>query len=255
MTYPQVNWQQAHHLDNRQPQRVMQGLSFLVHADPKAGKSTFGATVPAPRVVLDAESGSFWAPGRKIRWNPMRETVPAADGSWDTAMVRVADVDTASRVYDILNSGQHPFNGMVIDSLTEVQQRIIDGLAGNRQLSRDQWGVLLRQVNSMIRKFRDLVTHPVKPLWGICYITGTHMFDGKWRPLLQGGSRDFVPYYPDIEGFIGAMQDGSRHLLIGPHPLYETGERVGGRLPYSMPLAGYGFPGWDIQSMIMQVNQ
>jgi hypothetical protein len=236
------------------PRRVMRGLSLMVHADAKAGKSTLGATVPAPRVVLDAESGSFWAPGRKIEWNPMRETVPVPDGTWDSAMVRVADTAVAKRVYDVLNSGQHGFNGMVIDSLTEVQQRIIDDLAGTRQLSREQWGVLLRNVNAMIRQFRDLISHPIRPMWGICYIAGTHQFQGKWRPLLQGGARDYVPYYPDILGYIGAMQDGSRHLLIGPHPQYETGERVGGRLPFIMPLEGYGYPGWTIEKMIMAVN-
>jgi hypothetical protein len=243
------------------------GLSWLVQAGPKGGKSTFGATVPGPRVVLDAESGSWWAPGRKIEWNPLRQTVPdpgrhltagygqpSITAGWESAMVTVHDVQTAQVVYDVLNSGRHPFNGCTMDSLTEVQQRMVDSLAGQNAMQRADWGSLLRQVNRMIRQYRDLITHPVKPLWGICYICGTHMKDGRWRPMLQGGSQDYAPYYVDILGYIAAMQDGSRHMLIGPHPLYETGERVGGRLPYSMPLAGYGWPGWTAQTMITQVN-
>lgn len=268
MTIQPVQYQLPQQQQNGyQPAPVWQGLSILVHADAKAGKSTMGAMVPRPRVVLDAESGSFWAPGRKIRWDPMRQTVPevgrhltagygqpSITPGWESAMVRVADFAVAGRVYDVLNSGRHPFNGCTIDSLTEVQQRCIDSMAGTKQLTREQWGALLRQINNMIRMYRDLITHPVKPLWGICYICGTHMHEGKWRPMLQGGSRDYVPYYPDILGYLGAMPDGSRHLLIGPHPQFETGERVGGRLPYSMPIAGYGFPGWTIETMLRAVN-
>lgn len=261
MTYPANGYAQ-------QPRPLWQGLSFLVQGPPKAGKSTFAASVPAPRVVLDAESGSFWAPGRKTRWNPMRETVPdpgrhltagygrpSITRNWDTALVTVHDIQTVQAVYDVLNSARHPFNGSSMDSLTEVQQRMIDSLAGMNQMKLQDWGALLRNVNRMIRQYRDLVTHPVKPIWGICYITGTHLKDGKWRPLLQGGGQDFVPYYVDVLGYVAAMPDQSRHLLIGPHPQFETGERVGGRLPYSMPLEGYGYPGWDVQKMIMQVNQ
>jgi hypothetical protein len=268
MTYPQMTYPQQQANGYQPPRPLWQGLSFLVHGEAKSGKSTQGAYVPAPRVVLDAESGSFWAPGRKIRWEPMRETVPdpgrhltagygqpSITPAWESAMVRVHDVQVAQRVYDVLNSGRHPFNGCTMDSLTEVQQRMIDSLAGTQQLTQNQWGSLLRNVNRMIRQYRDLITNPIKPLAGICFICGTHMHNGKWRPLLQGGGRDFIPYYVDVLGYVAAMQDGSRHMLVGPHPLYETGERVGGRLPYSMPLEGYGYPGWNLQKMIMKVNQ
>lgn len=267
MTYPQAVASLSQQPNGYQPRPLWQGLSFLIHAPPKAGKSTLAATVPEPRVVLDAESGSFWAPGRKIRWEPMRETVPdpgrhltagygqpSITPGWESAMVRVHDAQVAQRVYDILHSGRHPFVGLTMDSLTEVQQRIIDSLAGTSQLTQTQWGTLLRNVNRMVRQYRDLITNPVKPLAGICFICGTHMKDGRWRPMLQGGGQDFVPYYVDVLGYVGALQDGSRHLLIGPHPQFETGERVGGRLPFSMPLEGYGYPGWNLQKMIMQVN-
>lgn len=253
----------------QQYRQAMQGLSFLVHGPPKAGKSTLAATVPAPRVILDAESGSFWAAGRRIRWNPLREAVPdpgrhltagygqpSLTPSWESALVTVHDADVVSATYRVLNTGQHPFNGLSMDSVTEVQQRVIDHLAGNRQLSRDQWGALLRTVTMMTRQFRDLITHPVRPLWGICFIAGTHLDQrtGRWRPLLQGGSADFVPYYPDIIGYIGASPGGRRDMLIGPHPQYETGERVGGRLGYSLQIGdGRNFPGWTIETMVRHV--
>jgi hypothetical protein len=68
---------------------------------------------------------------------------------------------------------------------------------------------------------------------------------------------DFLPYYVDVLGYLGAMPDQSRHLLVGPHPQYETGERVGGRLPYSLPIAyktDQGtWPGFTMESMLSQV--
>lgn len=240
-----------------QPEPVAQGLSFLVHANAKAGKSALAATVPPPRVVLDAESGSFWAHSRKIRWDPTRQPPPRPDGSWDSAMVTVHSASVVDAAYRVLSSGQHPFNGVVMDSHTEVQQRCMDDLAGGRQLSRDNWGALLRQMNTMTRKFRDLITHPVRPVWGMCFIAGTKWDDRtrKWRPMIQGQAQDYLPYYVDVLGYIGIAPNGTRHLLIGPNPDYETGERVYGRLPMTMQLAypPLGIPGWDITSMIQQV--
>lgn len=246
----------------------LQGLSFLIHGLSKVGKSTIAATTPAPRCILDAESGSFWSAGRTIDWNPLTQPPPqlgrhltagygqpSITPDWESAMVVVHSADVVMNTYRVLVSGQHPFNGLSMDSVTEVQQRIIDHLAGSRQLTRDQWGALLRQVTQMTRSFRDLITNPVKPLWGICFIAGTHLDQktNKWRPLLQGSSADFVPYYVDIEGYLGALPDGTRHLLIGPHPNYETGERVGGRLPYSMPISYGRYPGYNIETMLRQV--
>lgn len=240
----------------RQPQpRRAQGLSFLVHGFAKRGKSTFADSGPRPTLILDVEGSSFWTPSRKIYWDPMREPIPQPDGSWDSAIVLTTEVRTIRLVYDILNSGRHPFHSLSVDSGTEVQQRIIDELTRGRAMDRDKWGALLRQVNAMTRQFRDLIVHPVNPLWSVCITAGTHWDDKvrKWRPLLQGQAQDYLPYYVDVLGWIDAMPNGTRHMLIGPHPQYETGERVGGRLPYSLQLGdGARFPGYTIESCLRQ---
>lgn len=232
-----------------------QGLTTLVHALPKAGKSTFADSGPIPRLILDVEGSAVWTPSRKIEWNPMRQPVPPYDGSWDSCLVYVKDAVTINRIYDVLNTGRHPFNSIDIDSVTEFQQRIIDALAGTRQMEQKHWGALLRQAMSTTRAFNDLRWHPVKPVWSVTMVAGTHFKDGRWRPLLQGAAQDFLPYQPDVLGTIFTQPDGSRHLWIGPHPQYETGERVGGRLPMSMPLAYPGRQGWTVESMVRQVTQ
>jgi hypothetical protein len=238
-----------------QPQRRKQGLSLLVHGDAKSGKSTLADSGPVPRLIMDIEGTSYWTPSRKVYWNPMREHPPVPDGSWDSCIVLIRQAREIDRVYQVLQSGQHPFNSLSVDSLTEMQQRVIDELSpGTGKVDRDQWGVILRKITAMARAYRDLITHPTKPLWSVTFVAGTSQYNGKWRPMVQGQSRDYLPYYVDLLGYIHANPDNTRDLLIGPHPTYETGERVGGRLPYAMRL---GYPGrvqgWSIEDMIKTV--
>ncbi len=238
-----------------------------MHAPAKAGKSTFGDSGPQPRLILDIEGTAVWTPSRKTEWNP-RQGAPPQQGTrvtagygqpsvvpdWETCLVMVRDATTIAEAYRVLNSGRHPFNSMSVDSLTEGQQRVIDNEVGIKKVERDNWGHLLRVMGLLVRQHRDLLIHPAKPLWSVTFIAGTHMRDGKWRPLVQGQLQDYLPYYVDVEGYLNANPDGTRDLLIGPHPQYETGERVGGRLPYA-PRIGYPgrVDGWSIEAMLAQV--
>lgn len=249
----------------------LQGLSFFVHGLAKAGKSSLGDSGPQPRLIVDVEGTSIWTPSRKTYWNPTRETPPQLDRrmtagygtpsftpSWESCIVMATDANTVFSTYQTLVSGRHPFNSLSMDSVTEVQQRVIDGLSkGFGKIGRDEWGELLRRVMKMARDYRDLITNPVKPLWSVCFISGTHWNRDtlKWEPLMQGQIQDFFPYYVDVLGYLGAMPNGSRELLTGPHPQYATGERVGGRLPYSAPIGYPGRPGYSIETMVQQVLQ
>lgn len=239
----------------RQPSRRLQGISALVHGLAKAGKSSLADSGPVPRLVVDIEGTSFWTPSRKVYWNPMTEPIPVYDGSWDSCVVLAETASVVHQVYSILSTGRHPFNSVSLDSVTEFQQRIIDELVGWKKVGRDEWGTLLRQVSWATRQWRDLINHPTKPLWTVTFVAGTHWDDklAKWRPLVQGQVSNFLPYYVDVFGHLGAMPDQSRWLLIGPHPQYETGERVGGRLPYQLPIAYPGRDGYTMESMLAQV--
>jgi hypothetical protein len=245
--------------------RRQQGLSLLVQAHQKVGKSSLGDTGPAPRLILDVETASFWTPSRKIYWDPKRETCPvwpqdpraeSSDGYWDTCIVIIHDAADLHTLHQTLMTGQHPFNSISMDSVTEIQNRVAFALAGYRKLERDHWGVMLRQVNKLIHDYRDLLTHPVNQIWAITYICGTH-FDqrvGKWRPLLQGAMQDHAPYVPDASGWLSAEPDGSRHLWIGQSPHHETGNRLWGRLPDDMVIGYPGkVPGWTVESMVSQL--
>ncbi len=247
------------------PQGRRQGLSIMLHGFQKQGKSSLGDSGPRPVLVLDVETASFWTPSSKIYWNPQRETVPtwpqdsralSPDGLWDTCIVIIHDYQELYSLLAFLNKGAHPFNSVSMDSVTEIQQRIMYGLTGTKQMEQKHWGALLRNVNALIRGYRDLITHPTRPVWAVTYIAGTHWDArmGKYRPLVQGASQDYLPYVPDALGWLEAQPDGSRTLWIGPSQFHETGERLWGRLPSQMQLGYPGVvPGWTVSDMVTQV--
>lgn len=213
------------------------GVSIIVHGPAKAGKSFFGDTTPAPRLVLDSEMGSRFTPSKKKVWDPTKEAPPAADGSWETCIVYVRDYRSVLKAYEWLDSGKHPFRSVVIDSISATQQRAIDSLAGIQQPTQQDWGTLLRQVSDLVRRFRDLTTNPVKPLDAVVFIAMTRQGregDATWRPHVQGSLATVLPYLTDIVGYlcVAPETDGTqvRRLFVGPVAGFETGERVGGRL-------------------------
>lgn len=233
---------------------MSEGLSILVHGFSKVGKSRFAATAPAPRLILDAEAGSRFVPGIKKSWDPQTQQPPVYDGTWDTCIVAVTEYNTITAALRWLQSGQHPFNSVVIDSISEVQQRGVDTIAGADLMKIQDWGTLLRMVSDTVRKFRDLVAHPTHPLWAVVYIAMTDKGKSdKWEPLVQGALRAFLPYYVDVCGylFVNPPVDAEgtwpgNRLLVSPHPEYETGERVGG-------IFGQVIDNPNVHEMVMRV--
>jgi AAA domain len=193
-----------------------------------------GDTTPAPRLVLDAEGGSRFTPSRKTTWNPAAEAPPKYDGTWDTCLVPVNTWQSCKQSYEWLYSGQHPFQSVVIDSVSEVQQRCVDDIAGTSQMQIADWGTLLRTVSGLVRNFRDLITHPTKPLTTVMFIAMLDDTAMPRRPLLQGRIRSYLPYYTDLCGHLGVYysEEGQlyRRLVLANTPEFIAGERVGGRL-------------------------
>lgn len=213
----------------------MPGISMIVYGPSKGGKSTMGDTTPAPRLVLDAEMGSRFTPSKKVYWDPRTEKIPEYDGSWETCLVTVRDYNTVLKAYEWLNTGQHPFRSVVIDSISEVQQRLADSLKGDDPLELRDWGEMLRKASLLVRNLRDLTTHAVKPLDAVLLIAmAQQRQDNIWQPHVQGALKTTLPYMVDLLTYLAAVtrEDGTivRRLLVGPTPGYATGERVGGRL-------------------------
>lgn len=229
----------------------MISLTTLIQGESGSGKSWLGDTAPAPRLILDAENGSQFTPSQpKVIWDPLREYPPDGAGL-ETVRVLVRDFTTVTTIFNWLNSGQHPFASVVWDSLTEIQKRCLDQIVGINQPKIQDWGELLRNMERLVRDFRDLTMHPIKPLQNVTFITTTLIDDtGIRRPNIQGALRLTLPQFVDVVGFLEVKQaqDGSlvRGLMTQPYPGYVAKDRTG-------RLGGYV---WNpnIQQMMEVIN-
>lgn len=211
------------------------GINMLLYGGAKVGKSYLADTAPAPRLVLDAEGGSRFTPSRKKEWDPVKEPPPEPDGTWDTAIVYIRDFRTIEKAYSWLASGKHHFKSVTIDSISEAQQRCVDALTGVNPMSQQEWGQLFRILSDLVRKFRDLIVHPEKPLDAITIIAMARKRDDIWEPHVQGQLSTSLPYFFDICAYLAPVTDTEtgetiRRLFVGSFPGYVTGERVGGCL-------------------------
>ena len=220
---------------------IERSLTALIHGPSKAGKSSLAATAPGPRLLLDAEHGHKFLQGIKIiYWNPRTEAVPVYDGTWDTCVVPVltyADIESA---YKVLKLGQHPFKSVILDSLTEIQAKLVEQIAGTDQMKLQQWGELNRAFSNLLRNLRDLTMHPTTPLEAVVITCMSKEVDGKYKPFLQGSLQHIVSYFWDVIGFIRLEEWPNpdptlppyriRRMYIEATPFAEAGERVAGKL-------------------------
>ena len=220
---------------------IQRSLTAMVYGESKVGKSTFAVTAPYPRLMLDVEGGHRFLPIVVKYWDPLREEPPEADGTWDTCVVVVHTYDTVLKVYQWLQAGKHQFRSLIIDSISELQVKCIDNIAGSEQMKMQQWGELLRHMGGLLRDLRDLTMHPVNPLEAVV-LTAMARTDqnGRYKPYLQGQLAIQAPYFYDILGALTVEEIANpdpmqmpykvRRMYVERTNTYEAGERVQGRL-------------------------
>lgn len=214
---------------------INQSLTMLVHGPSKAGKSLLSVSTPPPRVLFDVESAARFLPLRAITWDPA-DPPPALDGTWDTAVVSVRKWTDATLALQWLTTGDHPFKSATVDSISELQARYVEHVAGRSQVKIQQWGEALREVGWFVRDLRDLTMHPHHPLSAVV-LTAMSRDDNKGvtRPHLQGQLQHVIPYLMDVTAYIQVNEDDEgneeRYLLSRRRNGVEAGQRVNGKIP------------------------
>lgn len=197
----------------------MKTLTVLAQGDSGAGKSWLADSAPKPLLLLDAEGRSEHTPSRKITWDP-HEPPPEASPDWDTAVVNILTYQDLDLPIQWLQSGKHPFRSVAVDSVTELQARLIDKLVGLMQMDQQDWGEALRTLEGDVRKFRDLRKNPVRPIEALIMLTGAAERNGKQRPMLQGQLASKLAYHFDVVGYLqwAVAENGDfvRQFLIHP---------------------------------------
>lgn len=222
-----------------------QALSFMVYGESKAGKSLFAVSGKGPRLLLDVESAARFLPLRAKIWDP-NTPIPAADPSWDTAVVQVKRWKDAITALEKLHSQPHPFNSVAVDSISELQYRYIESVG--EQLKQADWGTALRIIRNFCNQLRDLTEHPKHPVSSVIVTSMAKMDDkGVWRPFLQGQMGGIIPYLFDVNAFLekaNVMVDGKwetqrrLHTAEAIPKTFIAGCRIDGRIPnpYVLPV-------------------
>lgn len=202
-------------------------LTALIHGPSGVGKSWLSDTAPKPLLALDLEGRARYTPDihgmpKKV-WNILQEAPPRYDGTWTTCIAAVPDYNTLNVAYQYLRGGgtYHDFVSCRMDSLMEAQKRCIDAqVPGTAALERDHYSILLRELESLVRKYRDLTLIPENGIKTMLFITGAH--DETHKPLLVGALREQLPFYLDVVGYMHKSADAEgnfiRKLLVDELP-------------------------------------
>lgn len=182
--------------------------------------TVFSATAPNP-LFLDCEGGLY----------SVREKNPDA---W-----RIYSSKDLVEAYDYLKKGQHEYQTVVLDSVTEIHRMLVDEHAGQtsskqtsskRSSGYDMWNDVQRAMGRFLRYFRDLSMHTIYTALEVedKDITGKRIFApdlfGKMSARLAGYV-DAVFYYT-----IQIKKDGNdvktlRFLLTQPTDVIIAGYR------------------------------
>lgn len=214
-------------------------ITLVVHGDAKAGKTTFSSTGPGRTLILDSEAGGMrFVPGKKVTWNVDKgEDIPNADDDWRICRVPTNNIQTVKRAMDFLMTGRHPFNNIVMDSLTELQDIVKRERSATFQLEQRDWGVVFGTMNDVVVAMRDLVAAQDQ-LKSLIVVTGTALRDGKFRPMISGQFGSKLPYKLDGIGFLVKVADENgelrRALVLDDSTTHEVGHRLGDKAPKTL---------------------
>lgn len=214
-------------------------LLMLVYGDSKTGKSFLANGAPGPRLVIDAEGGTRFLPGKKIIWDiEGGEKLPEGIDEDTSVVVYLRKYKTIETIYEMLDTAGHPFKSVVLDSISEIQQRCVDEIMAknpNSEIMRTQdWGSLKSKVLKKIRDFRDLSFHQNGGINVIALAMSktsqTDHGEEKHSPLMQGSVGDALPFHFDVVSYLYMRpdEDGKQQRILhfASSDKLDTGDRT-----------------------------
>jgi len=118
--------------------------SIAVYGRSGTGKTTFAGTTPKPLLILDVND---------------RGTI-SVKGQPETYVLPIEKWEDFEEAYWYLKSGNHNFQSVAIDTLTQLQDLAIRQVVGDESsdtiISRRAWGTVSALMKTWILNFRDL---------------------------------------------------------------------------------------------------
>lgn len=203
-------------------------FNALIYGESGVGKTTLVGSadeIPEMRkiLVLDIEGGLL----------SIKDKYPNVDS------VRIKSWTDMQRVYDALYAGEHGYNTVIIDSLTETQKMSMDQIMRkliDEHEERDgdvpgirEWNINIEQTRKFVRAFRDL---PMTTLFTALSRVDKNSMTGvtRTKPSLSGKVADEVAAFLDIVSYLYVKEhdgENKRMLLCGSTPTTVAKDRTG----------------------------
>jgi len=188
---------------------------FGIHGWGGAGKTWLAHTLPGPRLALETEMGGLDTKDREDRdvrlqlWDPATAAVPTGLDETDTVIVSVRDLKVLAPIMQLLESGNHPFESVILDSFTELQNMLKEAVANpgkeynpNATFDQQAWGRLKNHGGIILRDLRDLTwPEAAKPI-NVAVVMYSDDEAIPVVPLLEGGIRKGMQGWFDIIGYL-----------------------------------------------------
>lgn len=113
---------------------------FLVYGGSGVGKTTLIASLPGKLLILSAESGLLSLSGADI----------------DADVVEVQTMDALRAVYQELRGGDHGYDWVILDSVSEIAEVVLSAEKAKTKDPRQAYGALQDEMVKIMRAFRDL---------------------------------------------------------------------------------------------------
>jgi len=159
-------------------------IKAVIYGASGAGKTYFAATAPAP-IFASAEAGLLSTVSHKKKIDPVK-------------YVEVKKVEDLRELLSYLQKGEHKFKTVVIDSISEINEIIKEGIErkrGSAMIQKD-WGDLFKVIKGILRGFRDLDMH-------VIFIAQEKAEKDEQKtekvvPMLNGKAAIEIAYFMDI---------------------------------------------------------
>lgn len=193
-------------------------VNILIYGKSGVGKTQLAGSadaVPSMRkvLVIDVEGGTM----------TLGHSYPDAD------VIRVKQWDQIAELYDILKAGNHEYNTVIIDSLTEAQKFNMSAVMAKRIMEREAkgeeqdpdvpdmraWGKNIEQIRKFVRAFRDL---EINTIFTALVREDKNQRTGllERKPYLSGKLADEVAAFLDIVVYyyLKRVDDEEKRLLL-----------------------------------------
>jgi hypothetical protein len=238
-------------------------ISVFVHGWWGSGKTWFGQSAPGPRLTLDCEGGVYDTPGHHIPWDP-RYPIPEIPDDVDPATVNfVVDIQSWAVVQQaiaVLNGGNHPFESVVLDSLSEAQRILKDkirqalGIDIESKFAYDQWHSLFEAMFASLRELRNLTRPSSAKRVNVVVVCGSNVEALPASPLLQGSLRREVPGLFDMMGYLTSSVSADGEELRQLHIVQSDLAVAKCRLHNVKVRYGASIPHPDMKELLRTVN-